>query len=272
MAIGRPTNAVHLTNTGMLDRNDLLLVFLVASNFEEHMPDGMTVALDQLRLMLSRIREQAGRAVAGELTRRDRDRRNKVLVYEVNKHDWHFSTDGRTVVKVNNDVYKAYLEENGTPEAIYGAVTSGASTAYQALLDEGDKNAARWARHVGLHTQKVSAQIFTSQREAARLAMVRYINEQDEEELIRPRAELHKNTVDALGKMQPKDFSDDMAALRRVVCEVLFCHTNAKMVLDAMDTAEMENPEMNARECALLACIDLVARWMAAQINVSYSK
>lgn len=102
--------------------------------------------------------------------------------------------------------------------------------------------------------------------------MTRYINEQDEERLVRPKADLHAKTVSVLSTMQPKDFSDDLTALRRLVCEVLYAHTNARMVLDAMDTAEMENPEMNARECALLACIDLVARWMAAQINVKYAK
>lgn len=272
LPVGRQTNAVHETPNGALDRNDLLLTFLIASNFEEHMPDGITADLSSLRLIMARLREQAGRAIGAEFKRRDRDRRIKNLVYRVAKYDWEYTNDGRTTVMVNNDVYKAFLEEGGTPEAIYGAVVTGGSTEYHSLIENKDLNEKRWGKHAAMHSQKVAAQIYTSQREAARLAMTRYINAQDQEELPMAKEDLHQRTLKVLGTMNPRDFNDDLAALRCVVCDVLFAHTNVKMVLNAMDTAEMENPDMNARECALMSVIDLVARWMAAQINVKYAK
>lgn len=270
--IGRQTNAVHVTPEGGLDRNDLVLVFLIASNFEEHMPDGITVPLDGLRLILSRLREQAGRAIGAEFKRRDRDRQIKNLVYRVARYDWEYASEGRTSVMVNNDVYKTFLEAGGTPEAIYGAVVSGGSTEYHSLMESKDLNEKRWAKHAALHTQRVSAQIYTSQREAARLAMTSYINDQDEDDLPMARADLHQRTLTVLGGMNQKLFQDDLSAVRCLVCDVLYAHTNVKMVLDAMDSAGMEDPDMNARECALMAVIDLVARWMSAQINVKYGK
>jgi hypothetical protein len=257
---------------GELDRNDLLLVFLIASNFEEHLPEGITVDLSSLRLVLARVREQAGRAIGAEFKRRDRDRQIKNLVYRVAKYDWEYTNDGRTTVMVNNDVYKAFLEEGGSPEAIYGAVVSGGSTEYHSLVENKDLNERRWAKSAAMHAQKVAAQIYTSQREAVRVAMTKHINAQADEDLPMGKTELHQRVLTVLGKMNPKDFSDDLTAVRWVVCDVLFAHTNVKMVLDAMDTAEIENPDMSARECALMSVIDLVARWMAAQINVKYGK
>jgi hypothetical protein len=270
--VGRQTNAVHRTPEGDLDRNDLLLVFMIASNFEEHMPDGMTVELDRVRLILSRIREQAGRAINAEFKRRDRDRRIKNLVYRVAKYDWEYTTDGRTTVMVNNDVYKAFLEEGGTPEAIYGAVVTGGSTEYHSLVENKEVNEKRWAKYAALHSQKVAAQIYTSQREAARRAMTKFINDQDVEELPLDRVDMHQRVLKVLGGMNPKDFQDDLTAIRCLVCDVLYAHTNVRMVLDAMDAAGTNDPNMNARECALMSVIDLVARWMASQINVKYGK
>jgi hypothetical protein len=270
--VGRQTNAIHITPVGELDRNDLLLVFLIASNFEEHLPEGITVDLSSLRLVLARVREQAGRAIGAEFKRRDRDRQIKNLVYRVAKYDWEYTNDGRTTVMVNNDVYKAFLEEGGSPEAIYGAVVSGGSTEYHSLVENKDLNERRWAKSAAMHAQKVAAQIYTSQREAVRVAMTKHINAQADEDLPMGKTELHQRVLTVLGKMNPKDFSDDLTAVRWVVCDVLFAHTNVKMVLDAMDTAEIENPDMSARECALMSVIDLVARWMAAQINVKYGK
>ena len=221
---------------------------------------------------MARMREQAGRVVNAELARRERDRRLNVMVYSTQYAPWSYTTEGRRLVMVNNDVYLKYLEAGGTPESIFGAVVGSGSTDYQLLLDQREVNERRWAKFAALHAQKVAATIYTSQREALRLAMAEYINELPNDELDCERAQLHDRTVALLGRYQPKAFEDPLCVARQLVCDVLYGHTNARMVLDAMEVAESENPEMNARECALLSVIDLVARWMASQIQVTYSK
>lgn len=270
--VGRPTNAVHVVPDSELTRNDLLLCYLIANGFEEHMPDGVSVSLEELRRQLARMREQAGRAVSAELRRRTRDRQTNYLVFAVRDHDWSFSPSGRKVVFVNNDVYLKYLEEGGTVESIYGAALDGVRMDYSLLMSNAEQYTKKWGKFIGLHNQRVSAQIYRTQREAARLAMSMYINEQKQEDLVQPKADLHKKVVECLGTLQPKDFEDEAVAIRTLVCDVIYAYTNAKMVLNAMDTAEMDNPDLNPRECALYATIDLLARWMAAQIEINYHK
>jgi len=268
-SVGRPTNATHVTDSG-LDRNDMLLAFLIANGFESHMPDGIDVSLEALRNNLANMREQAGRAVANEMQRRQRDVRNKVMVFSVQEHDWEFSNKGRTVVMVNNDVYLKFLEEGGSVEAIYGAALMGERMEYDRLIAEAERYTKHWQKFIGLHNQRVSAQVYQTQREAARVALAQYINSIEDEELHEPKDHLHGYVIKALGECQPKDFADEMVAIRNLVCDVFYHHTNAKMVLNAMDVAEQENPDMPPRECALYATIDLLARWMASQIQVHY--
>jgi hypothetical protein len=248
------------------------LCYLIANGFEEHMPDGVNAPLDELRRQLARMREQAGRAIAAELRRRTRDLQTNYLVFAVRDHDWSYSPEGRKVVFVNNDVYLKYLNEGGTVESIYGAALAGVRMDYGVLMENAEMYTKKWNKFIGLHNQRVSAQIYRTQREAARLAMAMYINEQDQENLIQPKADLHKKTVVCLGNLQPKQFEDEAVAIRTLVCDVIYEHTNAKMVLNAMDTAELDNPDLNPRECALYATIDLLARWMAAQIEINYHK
>lgn len=268
-AIGRPTNVIHQTDSG-LTRNDILLTFLIANGFENHLPDGVGMPLDELRNAMANMREQAGRAIAAELQRRQRDLRNKVMVFAVQERDWEFSKKGRTVVMVNNDVYLKYLDDGGTVEAIYGAALMGEQMDYDRLVNEAERYTKHWQKFIGLHNQRVSAQVWQTQREAARVAVAQYINEQDQEDLPEPKDHLHQKTIESLGNSQPKDFADEMVAIRNLVCDVFYHHSNAKMVLNAMDSAEQDNPDMPPRECALFATIDLLARWMASQIEVHY--
>lgn len=269
-AIGRPTNVMHQTDSG-LDRNDLLLTFLIANGFESHMPDGVSLSLDELRNAMANMREQAGRAVASEIQRRARDVRNKVMVFSVQERDWEFSPKkGRTVVQVNNDVYLKYLEDGGSVESIYGAALMGEQMDYSRLVNEAERYVKHWQKFIGLHNQRVSAQIWQTQREAARVAIAQYINAQEQDDLPEPKEHLHQKAIESLAECQPKDFNDEMVAIRCLVCDVFYHHSNAKMVLNAMDAAEQDNPEMTPRECALYATIDLLARWMASQIQVSY--
>lgn len=270
VGIGRATGATHLTDDGGLTRNDLLAVFLIANGFENVLPDGLTIGLEQVRSIMSGMREQSGRAVSAEFQRRERDRSSRNLVFTISTVSWRFGGDGRKMVSVNNDVYLDYLKEGGSVEAIYGAVIAGGNTGFTSLITDKERHEKIWVRHLALHNQRVSAQVYDNQREAARLAMSEHINEQDEGELHHPKSELHTRVTEILGRIQPVEFTNDLLAIRTVVCQVLFAHTNAMMILDAMDTAEMDNPGLNPREYALFATIDILARWMAAQIKIEY--
>lgn len=267
--VGRQTTAIHLTPNEMLDRNDLLLAFLISNGFEENMPDGVNISLDNLRLYMARMREQAGRAVAAELRRRENDNNANVMVYKVD-HVWDEFVGAERVVRVNNDVYMKYLEAGGTPESIYGAVVREASTAYGRLLAEAEANTKVWERFQGIHNQKVAAQMFSIKRNAAQYVVAKHIVDADVETLPTSKSSMQDRLKVVLSNYQPANFADEYAMMRNLVCEVLFAHTNVRMVLNAMDTAEIDNPDLNPRELALYATIDLMARWMASQIELKY--
>ena len=270
--IGRATNAMHrLDDFSDFDRNTILLTYLIAQGLERQIPDGVNVPLEDLRTYLSRMIEQSGRAVAAEIKRRQRDFRNKVLVVRTHNEDWEFGDGTRHVVIVNHDVYRAYLEEGGSKESLLGAAMSSRSVEYRDLLENAQENERHYYKHLGIHNQRVSSQIYYAKREAARLSMTKAINDLPDEQLPAPRERMHDRLLELLGNYEAKHFSDELLLIRNLIARVIYAnYPNALMVLRAMDQAEADNPKLSARECALFAVIDLLARWSARQIQVEY--
>lgn len=268
--VGKVPGANHLTDHG-LDRNDLLIAHLISIGFEDNLPDGVNVNLTDLREAMSNVRQQSGRALIGTLNRRERDIRNKILAYGVQRTPWKYSTSERVEISVNNDVYLKFLNEGGKVEAIYGAALKGVTLNFNDLIDKLEHYVNFYERKIGLHRQEVGSRVYMAQQEAARFAMRDMINEIDEEELPRDRAELHSKTQKCIGCFEPRYFKDEIYVLRSLVCDVLYAGTNVKMVLDAMDAAQQSDPDISARECALHATIDLIARWVSSQIKVNYT-
>ena len=268
--IGRATNAVHEVPGTSMDRNSLLLAFLVANGFDQNVPEGVdNVSLDQLRLYLARMKEQAARAVYQEIERRRRDRDNQILVYRVASE--YKSNVGESFydIRVNDDVYRQFLEDGGTPETIYGAVMSGDERSYHYLLENKRSLESKWNRYLSLFNQRLSSQTTHYKRESIRVAFAQYINSVEEDDLPARREQLHQRTEDCVAKYDAHYFTDEMIVIRDMVAGIFYPDTNAKMIFRAMDEVERSDPDLDARECALFATIDLVARWIASQIEVA---
>lgn len=265
VAVGKRTNAHHVIDGTQYNRNVNLVAFLIAQGMERNLPDGVSVNIDVLRTSLAKLQSQAGRAVVGEITRRRQDSNNGVLVFKVETKAVGRDFTKR-VVHVNNDVYVDYLERNGTVEALYGAVLANKPMTVSALIDNKDEYEAVWAKYSGLHQQKMAALKFAYQKEALSLTITRYVNSLDDDALPAPRDLLHKLAVDCINGYKPADMVDSVLAVRKVVCCVLYADTNAEMFVNAMDQAEIDNPDFSPRECALFAAIETYAQWAASQL------
>ncbi|MNY64696.1 hypothetical protein D3C86_2018430 [compost metagenome] len=55
--------------------------------------------------------------------------------------------------------------------------------------------------------------------------------------------------------------------LRKVVCNVMFPHTDALEILTTLDTVAKEHPTLDIREAGLLAMIEYIPNWVATLIS-----
>jgi hypothetical protein len=276
MKMGRRTNARHLLDdSNIMNRDSILLCFLIAKGMERAIPDEFNVSLEKLQSELAHLAAQTGRAITAEITRRQVDNTANTLVINIQRNGGQYGTEATTTVFVNNDVYLRFLEEpTGDMDSIRGvAATGGTDYGYRSLLDNAARNKEAWTRMLNLYNQRIAANRFTIQREALMLTFTRYLNSKTVEDLPADKSILHPLLKTLINDLKPQAMLDTNATIRDLTCDLLFADTNAKMFFCAMDTVEMENPGMSVREVALGAYLEVMAQWLAAQmVSTSISK
>lgn len=251
------------------DRDAALLVHLFARTLLQDAPEGVKVDLSSYRAYMSNIVALSGRAVVGVMRQRESARVRRQLV-----NIWPMGADrvGSSPIEipVNGDVYVQWLKEGGTPEIILGSFVSNQERSYTALLEGAEKYTKEWERVERVLTTSVRLNRFNTAVDGMRMAVAKQINEMDDEVLPVPREILHKRLETALSKLYGKFYEKMHEYARKVVCDTLFPHTNALQILCAIDNVYNDFPEIEVREAALLATIEVVSGWVAKLCKVEF--
>lgn len=259
----------EMINPYHTDRDRILLAHLFARKLYQMPPEGTKVSLDEYREYMSGIVAQTGRGVLAVMRNREQDNRARRLVKV-----WPASVSmlGQVplVIVANGDLYNQWLKEGGSPEALFGAFLSDQKNTYQALLDNKSALERIWAQKEGIVETTNRFNRFNHAIEAIVGAVTHAINELDDEELVVDRATLHRRLQDKVKVLRGQFYTDWYGTARRVVCDVMYPHTDAKKILLAIDEASTANPDLDIREAATLATIEYVSLWVAKLCKINY--
>jgi hypothetical protein len=67
-------------------------------------------------------------------------------------------------------------------------------------------------------------------------------------------------------RVKPKHLEDIFGISTKLVCRVLFADTDIERILDGIEVAAKNHPELDMREAALLAVNDFVVDWLCKLI------
>lgn len=243
-----------------------LIVYLFARRYQEEIPEGVNMDLYAWKAYISGIMAQAGRDVLRTLQKRRLDQRAMLLVIEAPLAD-----NPNGIIKVNGDVYDSWIRDGGTPEVLIGAVFAGDERGYRALLDKAEYFAKTWQRNRSLLETQVSFQRYGNMVSGLRAALTQQINALPDDLVVVDRAIMHDALRKHIGYVQQADLECLWNVARRLVCRVMFPHTDVETVLRAIDKAAAEHPELEVREAALLATVDYVSTWVCKLFTVESS-
>lgn len=251
------------------DRERILAIHLMSRRLEKNIPEGVEMDLSQYRSYIISVMAQSGRALCRILEKRTKDIKQKTLVrtWPLVGHDQLGGVDSN--ILVNADIYTQWLEEGGCPEILFGAYLLDRNTDYKALIEGAEKYKQAWNRQANLLRTRAASQRYNVAVSAIRKAVTKKINQIEESELpANSRAVLHERLVEKADKITTRDLEDLWGTVRGIVCYVMYAHTNAEEILCAIDAVGRANPEMDVREAALLATIDVVVAWVAKLMQV----
>jgi hypothetical protein len=246
-----------------------LLVFLLANRLYSDIPSGVNADLGTYRAYIASIMSQAGRAVASSMRQRGDNFKSNFLVLDKPYLMGEGNIPEGDVI-VNGDVYDKWLKEGGSPETLFGAATNGGSMAYPDLLARKEQYTADWKRKYDLMRTTAQFNRFNYFLDGMRKAVLNQIAMLDPG-LRNTSDNVYKaRLTEHLKKVKDSGVGDPWHVARKLVCRVFFPAMNVEMILCAIDAQEKANPMMEPREAALLATIEIVAKWIASLFTVEY--
>lgn len=261
--IAPPRSTMDVFGRPSQEREAVLAYFFAAKVLNE-IPAGLNVTLVEWRSHASAILAAAGAAICAGYSRRENQRRFGPLVLQAPLEQHPVGT-----IVVDGDKYADFVAAGGSPELIFAAAYRDKNFDTRTLLDNAEPLKAYWAEVLGMYQSNIAIKRFDAMVEGARQQLSREINEVDDS-LMPPgmdRAGLHERLRERLTHAKMRDLDDLWHFCRKAVCRTLFYHTEAEALLLAIEEQGKRSPDTPVRELALLATIEIVARWLVDQMT-----
>lgn len=247
----------------------VLLIHLLALRLLDNCPAGVRCSADEYRQYITSIISQSGRALCRQISRREADARNKVLITGWGEYRIDDLGTVPITIRVNGDVYDKWLLGGGCPEIIFGSFATDRNGAFDKLLELKEQYLKVWQRQERMLETNVRLQ----KANHALTGLVRAVEGQIDaipDEFLVTTRDTYRTNLHKYVKVMPSNWHEEdlYLSVRKTICSVIFPHTEAFEILCAIDAAAKANPEIEIREAGLLALTEIVGLWVAKLISV----
>lgn len=208
-----------------------------------------------------------------------RDWSGATLVNSLKRISLMLSTDvlvvsnlNRTLV-VNGEVYAKWIDAGSDPEILLGVAISGDRVSSRAAIDANAKGYLRqWEAYETFFRAKESNKGRDYKKEFLNRAVYEALRTMDPiEQDYKTKCSLYENTVlqkskDYIASLGDKQLEDGHTIALELVACCRFHFTSAYQILSDIAKAAEVNPDVDVREAALLAVVNYISDYIAAQL------
>lgn len=245
--------------------NEAVLAYFFAAKMSQEVPPGLNIELGAYREYCASVLSSAGAAIQAGYRHREQQRRIGRMVVSYPLQD---QPTGQVVV--DGDKYTAWLEQGGTPEALFATIYGDRLFDLARMIDRREQLEGEWNRVMAMFQSTINSKRFDAAVAGLKAQITAEISEISDENLVGCRADYHERLRERLRHAKIRDLDDQWNWARKAVCRVIYPHTEAEALLESIDEQAKTNPETPVRELALYATIDLVARWLVNQLARQY--
>lgn len=273
-------SAVQVYKPDLKYLDETLAVFLLSVGFEETPLPGFKGSMLEYRAALAGLARAT--AVSMVLMVSEFNRQVALGRLIVNTPDINYLRySARGVVHVSAKHYKDFLDQGGTPEAIIGAAltTQGRPYDLQAIMDRSVELVSTYRRSCTDRDQRAQATLMESFGNEATNFFHEFLHntakfdypsiaEYDQEN-----TGYHNLVNEVFSNILPKRWAEEpYLALREMFANILWVGTNTESLLTVIDREMNRHSDLEPREAAYRATIDILLDHYLGQVDVERLK
>lgn len=244
-----------------------LALYLLARKITDQV-QSESIPLNAYKNIALQYTDYAGAALVDALKRIALSIKTKGMVLSVD--------NARKCAKVNGEIYGPWLEAGNSPEVILGLIVSGNQPSSMDLIDQNAEEYKRqWNSYVTFFNTSESNKSFQYTKDFIAAKFAEFFSNRDaveEEFVVKNPAHVTsvvKRVQEEVDGLKTSDLKDPYAVALCLVAKHRFHYTSAYQILSDIHEAGHINPNVDVREAALLAVVNYVADYLAAQMTVS---
>jgi len=248
--------------------NYALFTYLVTRRISDDIPEGIVMPLNNYKRFIAQYKDAAAVSISSHCKRQETLDKAGILITNANTKNY--------VVYVNGNVYKQYIANGGKNEVIFGSLLSGRVAKTVSVMQESAEEYLKlYEQYEGVNAARQRLNAVNKLRTALKVEFVNLLNKNELDPLEQEAFANFNYTVEKLATKADEVIetitNDDVGniheACLKVLCRARYEYTDAEKFLKAMNEAAKANPNIDAREAALPALIELVTGYVIAQIT-----
>lgn len=269
-AIGNLSSLIENKQTGA---DSALAAFLLGRRLLDNPIEGSAVALNDWRIAIGDIVNQAGLRLCHALATAEQDNKIGLLItsYDTNR------------ITVNPVVYDNFIASGGNDALIFGNILSDAPYLYASqILDHAQECLTVWESKNKMLTTAAANRRFVDVKSIIRSELIAQLSEnlpvyyaqvQDGGSIVLDLNHPHvtqalKEVENIIDKLTIETVQDTWRVATQVIALGVFHYTDAFDILDGINRASALNPEITTAEAALISLIEYVADYLVSQLAV----
>ena len=245
-----------------------LAIYLWATKLFDVVEDGMAgMSMAGYQECIAQTRDFAGALLTNSISRTSGYESSKILVIGMEPE--------KQTAKVFGKVYRNWLASGGTVETILGLIVSGRSVTTQVAVDEvRPQLLAAWQTHSTFFTAAESNKRFDYFKDALIVKFKQLMQNLTAEEreftdsTTDYMVSVDKRFIVELEKLRSNEMDDVYGVALKLLCRSRFYYTDAEAILSDIVEAAKANPNVDVREAALIATLNYVSDYVAAQMTL----
>ena len=215
------------------------VAYLLAKGMLTNPPEGVKLTKDDYELQVSAVIAQAGRRLCRAMETRKEDLRTKFLVISMPQAGWNY--DGASVI-VNGDVYDKFLADGGSPEILIGNVQIAGDSFLPGIVARAEEALRAYRKHEAEIVEQHDASFVSRVKSALYNAVLELLRNTPDDELSRSRADCVSELREHTKFIGRSELNNLWVLIRRLVCHVLYPHSDALKILSLFDEIAERQP------------------------------